>query len=374
MIRFLFCAIVVVGLTSQAVAGPLHEAVGAGDIDQVQKLIDQGEDFNAADQRGSTPLHVAAIQGRLEIVEFLISAGADVNMKNDVLGWTPLYMAAFGGHDDVAILLVANQADINASSKSGNTPLHVTAEKGHITIVELLVANGADVNAKNNFDIPPMYLAGKNDHLDIVDYLIAEGAVGAPIEPIAEYMQTANAEEGRQGFLNCAICHEVVEDGGRDKYGPSLWGVLDRQKAGLETFEEYTRALSRLKGKWTYEELNAFLASPRDFVPGTTMGESPIFKRVEDISERRHKSWLHVARRSCLSSIVMEPARAPESTAPKSRRILTVKTVKRRAPATVREMRRFAAASKRSPRNSLDRLLVNRVASSRMILATVCGT
>jgi cytochrome c2 len=285
MTRFLLCAIVLGGLASQAVAAPLHDAVGNGDLDEVRALVSQGQDIEEADKRGSTPLHVAAIQGRLEIVEFLISAGAHVNVKNSILGWTPLYMAAFGGHDDVAILLVANQADIDASSTSGNTPLHVAAEKGYVAIVELLVTNGADVNAKNKFELPPMYLAGKNDHLGIVDYLIKEGAVGVPVEPIAGYMQTANAEEGRRGFLRCAICH-AVEEGERDKNGPSLRGVLDRQKAGLETFE-YTRALSRLKGKWTYEELNAFLASPRDFVPGTTMGESTsAFKEVEDISER----------------------------------------------------------------------------------------
>ena len=285
MVRLLLCAVVLGGFASQVVAGPLHDAVGNGDLNEVRALISQGQDIAEADQRGSTPLHVAAIQGRLEIVEFLISAGADVNMKNGILGWTPLYMAAFGGHDDVAILLVANKADINASGKSGNTPLHVAAEKGHVTIVDLLVANDAKVNIRNNNDVPPVYKAGASDHLDIVDYLIAKGAIGAPVEPIAGYMQTADPEAGRQGYLtDCSICHGVKESR-RKTMGPSLWGVLDRQKAGLETFE-YTPALSRLEGKWTFEELNAFLANPRDFVPGTKMGQSPTFKNVEDITER----------------------------------------------------------------------------------------
>ena len=30
--------------------------------------------------------------------------------------------------------------------------------------------------------------------------------------------------------------------------------------------------LTRLEGKWSYEELNAFLANPKGFAPGTRMG------------------------------------------------------------------------------------------------------
>lgn len=75
MIKLLSCAIVLGGLASQSLAGPLHEAVGAGDVDQVQRLIDDGEDFNETDQRGNTPLHVAAKMGNSEIAELLIERG-----------------------------------------------------------------------------------------------------------------------------------------------------------------------------------------------------------------------------------------------------------------------------------------------------------
>ena len=283
MIRLLFWAVVLVGLGSPAAAGSLHDAVGASDIDQVQKLIDHGEDFNEVDRRGNTPLHVAALRGHLEIAEFLISKGAEVNAKTRGLEWTPLHMAALSGHEDVAILLVANQAEIDASSSTGNTPLHEAAGKGHITIVELLVSNGADVNAKNRLDSPPMHLAGRADHLDIVDYLIGEGTIGAPVELVAGYLKTASAEAGRLKFASCRNCHST-EEGEQVRTGPNLGGVLDRRKASLETYE-YSRALSRLEGIWTYEELNAFLASPWDFVPGTSMGDHLGFVQ-EDVKER----------------------------------------------------------------------------------------
>lgn len=190
-------------------------------------------------------------------------------------------MAASGGHVDVAVLLVANEAEIGASSGSGNTPLHAASEKGHMAIVKLLVTSGADVNARNNSNSAPMNRAGKKGHFDIVDYLVAEGAVALPVEPIAEYMKEADAEKGRQKFGYCAICH-AVEEGGREKKGPNLQGVLDRERAGLEKFE-YSRALSRIEGMWTYEELNAFLALPREFSPGSKM---EAFRGEKDITER----------------------------------------------------------------------------------------
>ena len=47
--------------------------------------------------------------------------------------------------------------------------------------------------------------------------------------------------------------------------------MLEREKATSEAYG-YSVALTRLGGRWSYEELNAFLANPKGFAPGTRMG------------------------------------------------------------------------------------------------------
>ncbi len=50
MSKFLLYAFVLGALASHAAAGPLHDAVKDGDIEQVKLLIAQGEDANKRDR------------------------------------------------------------------------------------------------------------------------------------------------------------------------------------------------------------------------------------------------------------------------------------------------------------------------------------
>jgi cytochrome c len=52
---------------------------------------------------------------------------------------------------------------------------------------------------------------------------------------------------------------------------PGLRGVIGREIASVPGFA-YSPALQALEGVWTEERLDAFLKSPGEFAPGTTMG------------------------------------------------------------------------------------------------------
>jgi cytochrome c len=67
----------------------------------------------------------------------------------------------------------------------------------------------------------------------------------------------------------CAACH-TFEEGGPNKIGPDLWGVLGRDIASVPDFS-YSAALSEREGTWDYEKLSEFLTSPREWAPGTKM-------------------------------------------------------------------------------------------------------
>lgn len=86
---------------------------------------------------------------------------------------------------------------------------------------------------------------------------------------IAAAVETANPDEGKSAFRKCASCHSA-EQGGPNKVGPDLWGVVGRPKASHEGFS-YSAAMKEKGGEWTLEDLAHFLHKPKDFVPGTKM-------------------------------------------------------------------------------------------------------
>ncbi len=271
-----------------ALAGPLHDAVKDGDIEQVRLLIAQGEDVNQRHRTSGSPLHHAAVWANGDMAELLLAEGADVSSQHPFLG-TPLSIAAFKGNEAAVAVLIANGADIEARSADGLTPLHAAASGGNAAVVELLVTSGADVNPRSTIiqdggDFAAIQSAGLNDHFDIVDLLRALGATGPTIKPVSDLLASADPGEGEKFFgSNCDGCHIIEKGSSETLTGPNLWGVLGREKASVEEFL-YSAALGRLVGTWTLAEFNAFITAPMDYAPGTMMNITSA--RVKDPVER----------------------------------------------------------------------------------------
>ena len=88
------------------------------------------------------------------------------------------------------------------------------------------------------------------------------GALGARLA-------AADAEAGKSTAIRCVACHSF-DEGGANRVGPNLWGAVGRPKGSGEGFG-YSDALAGAGGDWTLEDLDAFLADPQEFVPGTAM-------------------------------------------------------------------------------------------------------
>ncbi|MBM3530905.1 MAG: cytochrome c family protein, partial [Alphaproteobacteria bacterium] len=88
-------------------------------------------------------------------------------------------------------------------------------------------------------------------------------------EPIAVRLAKADLGRGEASFKKCAACH-TLDKGGRNLVGPNLWGVVGRDK-GAVAGVNYSAAMKAKGGKWTFEELDAYLKNPRGMVPGTNM-------------------------------------------------------------------------------------------------------
>jgi cytochrome c len=101
---------------------------------------------------------------------------------------------------------------------------------------------------------------------------ITEGDTGSSAEEeldIATLLHSANAEKGKATAKKCAACHSF-EKGGAEKVGPNLWGILGNKKTHMSNFA-YSKALKEKGGVWGYDELFAFLHSPKKYIPGTRM-------------------------------------------------------------------------------------------------------
>jgi cytochrome c len=104
-------------------------------------------------------------------------------------------------------------------------------------------------------------------------------AAPAPSEPIEKLLQTASVEKGAAAAKKCAACH-TFEKGGPNRVGPNLFGIVERARASEPGFN-YSAAMKAKGGKWTYDDLNKFIANPKGFVPGTAMGFAGIPKDSE---------------------------------------------------------------------------------------------
>ena len=89
----------------------------------------------------------------------------------------------------------------------------------------------------------------------------------------------ADVEAGKTAFKKCALCHTT--ETGKNKVGPSLFGVVGRKSASLDGYN-YSEAMKKFDHSWDAQTLDAYLADPRAVVPGTKM----IYPGIKDKAER----------------------------------------------------------------------------------------
>jgi len=106
-------------------------------------------------------------------------------------------------------------------------------------------------------------------------------ALGLLLAPLAiDPATAADAEAGKTDFKKCALCHTI--EAGKNKIGPSLFGVVGRKSASVENYT-YSEGMKKFDHTWDTQTLDNYLADPRAVVPGTKM----IFPGIKDEAERQ---------------------------------------------------------------------------------------
>ena len=165
---------------------PLHTAAQQGNTAEITRLVAEGADPNARDEKGwaplhevaggETPLHAATRGGHTDAIATLLELGADLHAR-DAYGETPLHKAAWNGDPETIRALIELGAQLNAQDGFGDTPLHIVAENDRDgSLTRILAQAGADLDAVDKHDLTPLHRAARGNNPAAARALIEAGA------------------------------------------------------------------------------------------------------------------------------------------------------------------------------------------------------
>jgi cytochrome c len=89
-------------------------------------------------------------------------------------------------------------------------------------------------------------------------------------------------ERGRIMFKRCKACH-TLDESGRHKIGPNLWGVFGQTAGAREDFN-YSTAMSTSEITWDDTTMSGYLTRPSDYIPGNRMSYAGLRKEEDRLA------------------------------------------------------------------------------------------
>ena len=103
---------------------------------------------------------------------------------------------------------------------------------------------------------------------------------------LAQDVPAGDAERGKRVFAQCQVCH-LVDQSGRNRVGPNLWGVIGRPAASIQGFN-YSANMRQLGSSgyvWTEENLRPYLVNPKAVAPQGIMAFQGFKENQQAVSD-----------------------------------------------------------------------------------------
>lgn len=97
-----------------------------------------------------------------------------------------------------------------------------------------------------------------------------EGGAAESGPSLNTLLAQADVAAGEKVFAKCAACH-TVNQGGANGIGPNLYAALGDEIGHGRGGFAFSDALKSKGGKWTFDAMDHWLKSPREYAPGTKM-------------------------------------------------------------------------------------------------------
>ena len=175
----------------------LDNAIEAGDVRLLSRLVEIGASVNECNKDGSSALHIALSSEHPKLAEWIIKHGGNVSLANK-FGQTPLHIAAMNNFTSIATKLLEVGASVEVRDTDGNSPLSVAAKRGNGELCCELACFGATVDDTISF-LKCVFNAVKAEDVGLLAHLVKIGA------------SVAGCDENSSSALHVALTHRHVE-------------------------------------------------------------------------------------------------------------------------------------------------------------------
>ncbi|MBI1215872.1 MAG: hypothetical protein GC185_08650 [Alphaproteobacteria bacterium] len=154
------------------------EAIRAGKIEKVKKLMEEGAKLDIDGYRAKQPLDVAREAKQTEIFALLLESGADPNRQSDYGASTPFLDAVRAGDTQAAIAMLDApvKADIEARDRRGDSVFALAVATRNTALSAELMERGAKFDTRNSKNWSPLFYAVRNGDLAMTQKLLDKGA------------------------------------------------------------------------------------------------------------------------------------------------------------------------------------------------------
>ena len=271
----------------------LHLALTSKQPRLAEWIIEHGGSVSVADKSGQTPLHLAAANDCTSVASKLLEVGANAEVRDND-GNTPLSVASKRGNSELCCELVhygakvddtisfftclsnavksgdarlthclsTIDATINEQDESGSSALHIALNTKHLELAGWIIEHGGKVSVADKLGQTPLHIAAKNDYISIATKLLEAGA-SVELRDNEGNTPLSVASKRGNGQLCCELARYGANDDDTISFFPCLSNAINAGDARLLSRLLMIGASMKECGKSGSSALHVALSSKR---------------------------------------------------------------------------------------------------------------